>query len=279
MMIPNSNVLSLFREMMSSNFKFRGRTPLLWAILVNNTSAIRTLIRFGADVEATDNSGATIFMIIARSPNPSKSFGILTLLLEEIKSREIFREHLVVSQNSALLDYQIRTQRTKRYIETLANVPDHSDRTPLMIAAFNGLTDVVRLLIASGATMEATGSRDHLIFWAMQTNSHSTIRFLEPLTRKDVVSEFGENILHQVASFGDHKTISIFLQFKLCCIDTLGLSPSGHTPLEYLDIERPVVRSEDEITKLRNRKLFLQLLESIKIKTATVNHDCVSSYL
>jgi len=262
--------------MVSSNASPRGRTPLFWAIHVGNMSAIRVLIRFGADIETTDHTGSTMFIRLATIPSPSESFGLLTILLEEIKFKEMSRDTLIASQGDARFDHQKFTQETEPYIQKLVNIPDRKGRTPLMFAAIYDLTDVARLLMASGAKLETSGSRSHPLFWALQRNSHGYIRLLERLTKMDVVSESGGNILHHIAYLGDHITISLFIQFELCCIDTrVGLNSC--TPLEYFDIERPVTRSEDEGTKLRCRELFLQLLESIESKTATVGHDCVSS--
>lgn len=253
---------------------YRGRTPLLWAVHAGNLSAIRLLIRFGADVETADHSEANVFF--RANATSTASVSVMSTLVEEIKLRER-SEHSIAPQirGGASIFHSRTTQETDLYIKKLLNTPDKLYNTPLKVAAMYGLTDMASFLLDSGAETETIGATSSPLFHAIFNSNHTAVQLLlRHKARLELLNRNLYNILHVVAIGADFPMISIMFQHGICCIDTKKVDERGNKPVETFELDRPFHLIEDEATTLRCKEFFLQLLESIEIKTATVGHEC-----
>lgn len=228
------------------NSRYRGRTPLMWAVESGNICAIRTLSRFKANMETTDHNGNNIFYRASLT-----SLLTLTILLEELR----LRGH---SSDS---------------IKKLLNTPNKENHTPLSAAAHRGNADVVALLLHYTAGDEVEGAWPPIVA-ACQFNHRSVLRLLlEHDARVDArVDVDGCGILDTVASNGDYLTISMLLEQGICCTGIERID--GKTALQLFDENRPILHPENDATRLQCRELFLRLLESVEVKTATIDHNC-----
>lgn len=225
-------------------------------------------------MEAIDNEEGTVFTraVVRSSP---KSLDILKLLLEEIKLREMSKGG-VIPQSRVSRHHSRFSQRADLYIKKLLNVSYKNQHMPLVAAAYSGRTDLASLLLASEADTDLPAAESYRpILAACEHDAHGVLRLLLRYgARVDVLNFGSDSLLHTTAYGGGYQTISTLIEHGICCIDTKQLNLEGYTPLEAFEVERPIYRNEDEATRLRCKELFLQLLESIEIKTATVGHDC-----
>mmetsp|Transcript_25584 Transcript_25584/g.35190 ORF Transcript_25584/g.35190 Transcript_25584/m.35190 type:complete len:301 (-) Transcript_25584:147-1049(-) len=140
----------------------------------------------------------------------------------------------------------IRTIRTLLDEGTDINAADDVGRTPLLLAAYYGRTEMALLLLAGGARADATNSSGrtslHLVAW----NGHLEVAtlLLDRGADKDAVDQGGDAPLHDAASRGHIQVASILLArgARTDAVNQRGKTPSqlarerGHTDMaELLD--------------------------------------------
>jgi ankyrin repeat protein len=136
---------------------------LRWAVVRGNTAAMRLLLRHGADVNALANDGGTPLMRAVYNPKASRD--VVTGLLNagarinesiDVKFTAPPRQH---RQRTAL--HYAASVAPSDVVELLLatgadpNVADKKGITPLMIAAANGRPEVAKALLNAGADAAA----------------------------------------------------------------------------------------------------------------------------
>jgi ankyrin repeat protein len=130
-----------------------GMTPLMMAAGATSAEAIRLLLEAGADPGAVDESGRTALQH-ARAAGHKKVIALLEKAAEEHDTAAGVDLWTAAATGPV---YRVRT-----LIDAGAN-PDARDaegRTPLMIAAAAGQSDIVAFLCAKGADARATAGAD-----------------------------------------------------------------------------------------------------------------------
>ena len=221
----------------------RGRTPLAWAVIRDDSRGVEILLAFGADPNIVDDSGD--------SP------------LTFVKSSEICKVLLEAQINIHLrsTDYQ-RTalhrlclgHGTVKIVDLLVNagiavdVLDADHETPLLNAVFGNLTATAERLIELGANVNAANisSRDNSIHFAV---SHGHYQIIARLLANDVdyaaTNIRGRNIGHMAAMLADTDTINTLAESKLIGLDLSLKDLDGKTPADHL-AEREIF-AESEI--------------------------------
>ena len=186
-----------------------GYTPLHWAVLVGHIKIAVKLIETGADVNVTSPDGLTplhdaayngrkeiIRLLIHNGAKPDARDDLgktpLDLAIEN-KRREVLP--LLKPMHMAARNREIA--RLRELIETypdLVNARDENGRTPLHEAAIMGHKDIARLLIDSGATVDA-GDIDGLmpLELAKQHSRDTMVQLLlasgTPPNNKDILAK------------------------------------------------------------------------------------------
>lgn len=131
-----------------------GITPLMQAAKGGYTNCITHLLDFGADIHARDKHGRTALYHAAENGRA----GAVQLLLEKGAS-PIVRDNDGKTPLHAACDKgdlaTVETLTTQKY---LVDYLGPEGRTPMMQAAMSGHAEVVKLLAAKGANLEATCS-------------------------------------------------------------------------------------------------------------------------
>ncbi|MEW6533968.1 MAG: ankyrin repeat domain-containing protein [Thermodesulfobacteriota bacterium] len=124
----------------------RGITPLMWASADGNTEAVRTLIKYGANIHARSNEEQTALMY-------AQAHGFLEIT--ELLKKYGARNDATLAGAAAMGDLG-RAEKLLRNGENI-NASDALGWTPLLWACATGQTEMVRFLLERGAQTEARG--------------------------------------------------------------------------------------------------------------------------
>lgn len=130
----------------------RGRTALMIASRLNSNNVVRGLLSRGSDVEQVDSSGWTALMWAASSKEPYQT---ITILVEQGASAD----HRASHGETALI-IAAQNKRAFKAIEFLiqnavdVHQADKDGNTALMHAAFEGISQNVRILLNAGANRQ-----------------------------------------------------------------------------------------------------------------------------
>ncbi len=91
---------------------------------------------------------------------------------------------------------------------------NNEGRTALMLAASNGKTEVTKLLVESGASLQARDkSQSTALHLAAQNNHYQTLHYLlQQSAEIDVVDQDGNTPLHLAATQGHEQVVAILLE-------------------------------------------------------------------
>ncbi|KAI0977540.1 ankyrin repeat-containing domain protein [Xylaria arbuscula] len=217
-----------------------GRTSLSWAVTRGDLSAVRTLLKYGAD------------------PNVPSRWGQRALHFATQNKRDTLMPilHLLIEADADInaLDYWNRTSLTyasgnhlsvaplKLLVEhgNLLNIRDRRLRTALGYAARLGNFDHAEYLLRSGANPQLPDEFNVLpLLEAVRNNYYDILRLLLPATQPMEVMPYGSSLLHFVAAHADTTTIDLLLERPmntLFNVDDVNLMDSrGDTPLQTFD--------------------------------------------
>ncbi|KIV91537.1 hypothetical protein PV10_06066 [Exophiala mesophila] len=149
----------------NSDVDFRdadGKTPLMVATLRGQLDVVITLLAHGADPNAVDNKGKNILHRMASDspPGPQWSPDLLSLLVTKVTDREERdaegRSPLLwaAAKGSTQVAGALLPSSGAKLVN-VNQVNDHGD-TALHLAARNNQPDMIKLLLFSGANIEAT---------------------------------------------------------------------------------------------------------------------------
>lgn len=171
------------------------RTPLMSAVLADQTAMVRWLLRQGADPRLKDKEGYAPLLLAVREGKPG-SVAELTPYTRENLDAAILLAALVGQTDS---------------IDTLTNYGAsvyarmEDGRTPLMIAAENGHADAVKLLLEIGASRFSTDAAGKTAADLATEAGHAEIAALisrEP-TADDLALESPEQVAKSMDAFVD----------------------------------------------------------------------------
>ncbi|WAR22375.1 ANR55-like protein [Mya arenaria] len=207
-----------------------GYTPLAHAVLGKHLSAVKRLVKMGADVNVQDARGRTCLSVAAYQ---GWTEGLIYLLRKGAR-QDIVDKAGRTPLHAATYDTEVKPLVTlmKRLTPEEVNVSDNEGMAALHWAAFHDRPDHVRQLLHYGATI-SRGDIDGktALHWAAQSRMlpASSSRARGRL-RPDVTGRRPGTPLHWAAATGHASCVKVLLG--------IGVSPEpqdmdGVTPLEY----------------------------------------------
>lgn len=189
-----------------------GVTPLAVAARRAPVGAIAPLLAAGADIDAADDRGFTPIMAACVRREQSDVVAALIRAGADVN-------HQSVAQGTAL--HQAAAAGALRSIELLldaqANPNANSGRSgvvPLMLAVQHGRTEVVKLLLARGASVNATSPElsTPLLLAASQRKTEIAKLLLAAGADQTARDKSGRNVLDYAAATGDLELLSQLYQ-------------------------------------------------------------------
>ena len=147
-----------------------GQTALMWASAQGNVDRVKLLIKSGADVNAMDKRFGDTALMCASTVD-------ITKLLIEFGADVNYKNKLWTVLGHSI--YHGQYEKAKELLAAGADVNatyDDNDTTALMEAAKLGRKNFVKLLIKSGAAVDAKDKRDHNALWYARNHSASSVK-------------------------------------------------------------------------------------------------------
>ena len=215
------------------------RTPLCWAVIRNDITAVKALLSYNADPDLVDENN--------RSPLSYTWGGTVCKLLLDSGADVNIRDSSF--QRTALHHLCHGMNATVECVESLVaagldvDVRDIHNETPLLPAVFRDHTAVAEKLIELGANINSENlpSNDNAIRFAIWHNRSDIIPLL--LSRGAnyrSINSNGRNIAHTAATSANTNVIEILANANLEDLDFQLQDKNGKTPFDYL-IEREVL--------------------------------------
>ena len=226
----------------------QGWTPLLGAISSQQTDTAFLLLKKGASVHGTCERGMTCLHLLARWPTFNAS--------QEKLARELISAGVDInSRNEAgetpLLHLCRKRENCVPFAKLLIDLradprlPDFSGQTPLHMAAATNNVQLARLLIASGASLEAVGPSGTPLMAAMYKRNKDVMPLLagpNDITRHDGLLE---RIFAILPPADLHKTMMCCRKFKMICSklsnnNEYWIERCGAPKMDYVDYHKLV---------------------------------------
>ncbi|XXH01493.1 hypothetical protein Hte_007853 [Hypoxylon texense] len=260
----------------------KGKTALHLAVLGEYDEIVTPLLENGSNIEAVDENSQTA---LASAAHRGK-WTSLPILLQwmhdhetedhETKQAALLRElaELPVPSDVLTMSDHVQTIRTLlKY--TSPNIPDPDRRkTALHLAAQEGKTEVIRVLLDSGAdaSIKAISFGWTPIFYAVRYVHIEATQLLFNHSRNPfVVDDDGWTPLHLAALNGAVEIMKIFVNADRGTLEfqTDDKSTALHYAIEYLDAVRWLLEQEVDVNAQNNDGFTALML------AANGNHDSV----
>ena len=236
-----------------------GRTPLLWATIRVDESAVKTLLAFGADPNIIDSQGYTPLHYVT-------SVGVCKLLLDakvNVNARNAYYGRTALHTYNRHREVDVTDMLVQAGIDV--NAQDSEGETALLNATYNPLTPIARRLLELGADVNATNlsSGYSALRHAIEYDRHETLTDL--LKRGADCSrrtESGKTILHLAACYSGTKTLSILSKANLKGLDMALRDQDGKTAGDYFSERCMPVEVEESM-----RDKFHRLLQNESSRT------------
>lgn len=232
-----------------------GRTPLIWATIRADQSAVKTLLAFGADPNITDNYGCTPLHFVT-------SVDVCKLLLDakiDINARNAYYGRTALHTYNRDREVGVIDMLVQAGIDV--NAQDSYGETALLNATYN----IALRLLELGADVNA----------ANRSSGYSALHYATEYDRHEILVELlnrgadsskrtgsGRTVLHVAACYSGSKTISILSQANLEHLDLALQDQNGKTAADYLS-ERCILVDIDE--GIRDK--FYRLLQNGSSRT------------
>jgi ankyrin repeat protein len=247
----------------------RGRTPLCWAVIRDDLSAVRILLTFGANPNILDDLGHTALHFV-------RSVGICKLLLDakvDVHARNAYYGR------TALHPYGGRTREIK-VVDMLiqagidVDARDADGETPLMNAIYYTLTPMAHRLLELGANVNATNwsNKYSPLHFAAEFDEYTIMpALLEKGADYTAQNKYGRTIAHLAARYAGTHTLSILAKANLDRLDATLRDKGGKTATEYL-IERCISLDIDQGVRDEFHKLLELRMHSKQCQPG--EHSC-----
>ena len=219
-----------------------GRTPLAWATIRIDESAVKTLLAFGADPNITDIYGCTPLHFVT-------SVGVCKLLLDakiNVNTRNAYYGRTALHTNNCNREVGVIDMLVQAGIDV--NAQDWHGETALLNATYNPATQIALRLLELGADVNSTN----------RASGYSAIHFATEYERHEILTdlldrgadyrrktESGRTILHLAAYYSGNKTLSILSDSTFEGLDRALRDEKGKTAADYLS-ERCILVDIDE---------------------------------
>ena len=222
-----------------------GRTPLIWATIRADESAVKTLLAFGADPNITDNYGCNPLHFVT-------SVGICKLLLAakvDINARNAYYGRTALHTYNTRREVGVVDMLVQAGIDV--NAQCSGGETALLNATYNPITGIARRLLELGADVNATSRSTGYtaLHFATEFDRHELLIDLlkrgADYTRR---TESGRTILHLAACYSGTITLSILSKANLEGLDMALRDRNGKTAADYLS-ERCILVEIEESTR------------------------------
>ena len=228
------------------------RTPLCWAVVRNDITAVNILLSYNACPNLVDENN--------RSPLSYAWSGTVCKLLLKAGADVNIRDSSF--QRTALHHLCHERSATVECVELLVeagldvDVRDTHSETPLLVAVFKHHTAVAEKLIDLGADIDSENlpSNDNAIRVAIWHNRSEIIPLL--LSRGAnyrTINSNGRNIAHTAATSANTSVIEILANANLEGLDFQLRDKNGKTPFDYLNEREVLVDAELGIREAFNR--------------------------
>ena len=219
------------------------RTPLCWAVIRNDITAVKTLLTYGADPNLVDENN--------RSPLSYMWGSTICRLLLNAEADVNIRDSSF--QRTALHHLCHGPKAPVECVEMLVaagldvDVRDIHNETPLLVAVFRYHTAIAKKLLELGADVNAENlpSNDSALRFAIWHSRPDIISLL--LSRganyRSIKSN-GRNIAHSAAISANTKVIETLANANLEDLDFQLQDKNGKTPFDYLQEREVLVDAE-----------------------------------
>ena len=234
----------------------RGKTPLLWAVLLDKLDAVEILVSTGASVHILDKRGKSVLHYV-------RSVKVLQYLLDAGADVHIASRHC---RNTALHEIAIRDDYFE-VVDVLAeagapiDTPTNFGQTPLYYAISYGHTQIAKRLIELGANVNALyhATQCSATMEAIETNHHEIMPWLLKRNADCIrTNSKGQTILHQTAHFASPKTMDVLAESKLEKVDISSVDNCGNTAQDYFKERNDLMGYEAGLVEA-----WCRLLESL----------------
>lgn len=205
-----------------------GRTPLFAAAVNGHHEIVNLLLEVGADTEQATNNGSTPLLSAALYGHTE----VVKLLLQRNTYLDIpFRSPILNPLFKSRMKFNIDlTGNIVIIIDSIqsTDLPNkYSGEMSLLLAAQNGHLEVVKLLLAGGADVHKTNSKNKTaLHVAVQNNETEVVKFL--LAYDEKVKDEAIELFHRSAQEGRLKILACLLESG---IPVDAQTENGKTPL------------------------------------------------
>ena len=236
-----------------------GRTPLIWATIRVDESAVKTLLAFGADPNITDHYGCTPLHFVT-------SVGICKLLLDakvNVNARNAYYGRTALHTYNTRREVGVVDMLVQAGIDV--NAQCLVGETALLNATYNSITRIARRLLELGADVNATN----------RSSGYSALHLATEYDRHEILTDLlnrgadyskrtgsGRTILHLAACYSGTKTLSILSKANLEGLDMALRDQNGKTAADYLSERCILVEIEESM-----RDEFHTLLQNVSSRT------------
>ena len=219
------------------------RTPLCWAVIRNDITAVKILLSYSADPDLVDENN--------RSPLSYTWGGTVCKLLLNAGADVNIRDSSF--QRTALHHLCHGPNATVECVESLVaagldvDVRDIHNETPLLVAVFRHHTAVAEKLIELGANVNSENlpSNDNAIRFAIWHNRSDIITLLVSRgANYRSINSNGRNIAHTAATSANTNVIEILASANLEDLDFQLQDKNGKTPFDYINEREVLVDAE-----------------------------------